>query len=181
MLTHCGCKWPISLRSRTFYEYVMKVHAGAACYQRSTAGSRKGLTRRTCKRQRHCWRNYIEAKTVIQEHRCLRLCLRLFPHNLGRPPTKAAILNAYLEFVEKASNPDDRVFVFFAGHGMTKQGLRRPIGYLVPVDGNSQNLSHSSGGTGKWCDSFLDKAHKQSSPTVLSAEHEYTRKLGGGH
>lgn len=33
-------------------------------------------------------------------------------------------------------NPDDRLLVFFAGHGATVQGARGNIGYLVPVDGS---------------------------------------------
>ncbi len=55
--------------------------------------------------------------------------------------TKTAILDMYLSFSGKAEHPDDRVIVFFAGHGMTKQGTRGPIGYLVPVNGDWQNLN----------------------------------------
>ena len=55
--------------------------------------------------------------------------------------TKQAILDTFLGFREKANDPDDRVLVFFAGHGKTEQSLRGPIGYLVPVDGDPGNLS----------------------------------------
>jgi hypothetical protein len=55
--------------------------------------------------------------------------------------TKQAILDTFLSFREKAHDPDDRVIVFFAGHGKTEQGLHGPIGYLVPVDGDPRNLS----------------------------------------
>ncbi|MEW6213236.1 MAG: caspase family protein, partial [Acidobacteriota bacterium] len=55
--------------------------------------------------------------------------------------TKEEILNAYLGLSERADNPDDRVVFFFAGHGLTRTGLRGPIGYLVPVDGKSDNLN----------------------------------------
>jgi hypothetical protein len=55
--------------------------------------------------------------------------------------TKQAILDQYLEFTSLATDPDDRVFVFFAGHGFTTQGLNRPIGFLVPVDGKADKLS----------------------------------------
>ncbi|HBG73840.1 MAG: hypothetical protein A2X25_00980 [Chloroflexi bacterium GWB2_49_20] len=53
--------------------------------------------------------------------------------------TKQVIMDTFLRFSDKANNPDDRVFVFFAGHGLTIDGLRGPIGYLVPVDGDSDN------------------------------------------
>ena len=55
--------------------------------------------------------------------------------------TKIAILESYIGLREKACNSDDRVIVFFAGHGMTVDGLRGPIGYLIPVDGDSGNLN----------------------------------------
>ena len=37
--------------------------------------------------------------------------------------------------------PDDRLVVFFAGHGSTVEGSRGSIGYLVPVDGNLKDKS----------------------------------------
>jgi uncharacterized caspase-like protein len=55
--------------------------------------------------------------------------------------TKQAILDRYLDLTTLASNPDDRVLFFFAGHGLTKQGLRGPMGFLVPVDGSTDNLN----------------------------------------
>jgi hypothetical protein len=55
--------------------------------------------------------------------------------------TKQAILDRYLELSSIATDPDDRVFVFFAGHGYTREGLRGQIGYLVPVDGNTDKLN----------------------------------------
>jgi uncharacterized caspase-like protein len=55
--------------------------------------------------------------------------------------TKTAILDLYLSLNDRAQNPDDRVIVFFAGHGLTKDGLRGPVGYLVPVDGRRENLN----------------------------------------
>jgi len=53
--------------------------------------------------------------------------------------TKQAIMDRFLRFSDKANNPDDRLLVFFAGHGLTLDGLRGPIGYLVPVDGDPAN------------------------------------------
>lgn len=55
--------------------------------------------------------------------------------------TKQAILEAYLGFINKASDPNDRVLVFFAGHGTTREGLRGPVGHLVPVDGDPDDPS----------------------------------------
>ena len=55
--------------------------------------------------------------------------------------TKQAIMDTYLGFYERAKNPDDRIFVFFAGHGLTFQGLHGPIGYLVPVDGKREKIN----------------------------------------
>jgi hypothetical protein len=55
--------------------------------------------------------------------------------------TKQAILDAFDGFRTKASDPDDRVLVFFAGHGMTVEGHRGPVGYLVPADGDPRKLS----------------------------------------
>ena len=55
--------------------------------------------------------------------------------------TKRAILEKFLGLREGAGDPDDRILVFFAGHGYTEEGLRGPVGYLVPVDGNPANLS----------------------------------------
>jgi hypothetical protein len=56
--------------------------------------------------------------------------------------TKQAILEeAYLGFIKKASDPNDRVLVFFAGHGTTRGGLRGSVGHLVPVDGDPDDPS----------------------------------------
>jgi hypothetical protein len=54
--------------------------------------------------------------------------------------TREAIVEAYLNFSSLAANLDDRLFVFFAGHGMTVEGMRGPIGYLVPVDGDTDKF-----------------------------------------
>jgi uncharacterized caspase-like protein len=55
--------------------------------------------------------------------------------------TKQAILKTFLDFKDKAAHQDDRVFVFYAGHGTTMQSLRGDVGYLVPVDGCPDDLS----------------------------------------
>lgn len=55
--------------------------------------------------------------------------------------TKQAILEGYTGLRDRASDHDDRVVIFFAGHGETVPGLRGPVGYLVPVDGELDKLS----------------------------------------
>jgi Caspase domain len=55
--------------------------------------------------------------------------------------TRQAIMDAYLGLVTEASNSDDRVFVFFAGHGTTVKGSKGEVGYLVPVDGDPRRLA----------------------------------------
>jgi hypothetical protein len=55
--------------------------------------------------------------------------------------TKDAILRAYHSLSQKAGHPDDRVLVFYAGHGHTLQGARGSIGFLVPFDGNPDDTS----------------------------------------
>ena len=55
--------------------------------------------------------------------------------------SKREILEIYLGLHERANDPDDRVLVFFAGHGYTHIGKRGEVGYLVPVDGFPDNLA----------------------------------------
>ena len=56
--------------------------------------------------------------------------------------TKKAITNSFLNYAHDSRvKPDDRILLFFAGHGFTKTGLRGEVGFLVPVNGNVENLS----------------------------------------
>ena len=55
--------------------------------------------------------------------------------------TRSNILAKFLEFASAKVQPNDRIVVFFAGHGFTKEGHRGEIGYLVPSDGNTEDLS----------------------------------------
>lgn len=54
--------------------------------------------------------------------------------------TRDAILNSFLDFTHNSSE-DDRIIVFFAGHGFTYTGKHGEVGYLVPVDGMPENLA----------------------------------------
>ena len=50
--------------------------------------------------------------------------------------TRTSIFKSFLGFTADTIGLDDRILVFFAGHGMTRTGLRGDVGYLVPVDAN---------------------------------------------
>jgi len=63
--------------------------------------------------------------------------VRLF---LNEQATKANILCAYLAYTSIAE-PDSRLLVFFAGHGCTRTGFSRDIGFLIPYDGSYDDLS----------------------------------------
>lgn len=55
--------------------------------------------------------------------------------------TKANILRAYMRFAAADVDLDERIVVFFAGHGHTLTGIRGEIGYLVPFDADMNDLS----------------------------------------
>lgn len=55
--------------------------------------------------------------------------------------TKSNILKSFLSFSSENVKVDDRLIVFFAGHGHTKSGFRGEVGYLVPYDANMNDNS----------------------------------------
>ena len=57
--------------------------------------------------------------------------------------TRNGILTVFHDkFVEGAIKPNDRIFVFFAGHGATRRlSSGRELGYIVPVDSDPENFS----------------------------------------
>lgn len=55
--------------------------------------------------------------------------------------TKESILRAFMRYTETDVGLDDRIFVFFAGHGHTRTGIRGEVGYLVPYDANMADFS----------------------------------------
>jgi len=55
--------------------------------------------------------------------------------------TRSNILKAFLSFTQDEVQVDDRIFVFFAGHGHTRKGFRGEVGYLVPYDADMDELS----------------------------------------
>lgn len=55
--------------------------------------------------------------------------------------TKANILKAFHTFTTENIKVDDRLLVFFAGHGHTKTGFRGEVGFLVPHDADMNDYS----------------------------------------
>jgi uncharacterized caspase-like protein len=57
--------------------------------------------------------------------------------------TRNAILALFHDrFTENASQKEDRLFVFFAGHGATRRlSSGRDLGYIVPFDSNPQTIA----------------------------------------
>lgn len=55
--------------------------------------------------------------------------------------TRQAVLKAFLRFANDDIGLDDRLVVFFAGHGHTRTGSRGEIGYLVPHDADMTDFS----------------------------------------
>lgn len=56
--------------------------------------------------------------------------------------TRSAITSAYLRLSQSdIVRPDDRLLIFFAGHGHTATGRRGETGFLVPVDGKVSDLA----------------------------------------
>jgi hypothetical protein len=58
---------------------------------------------------------------------------------LDEAATRSAILEAFFRLTTTAA--DDRVVVFFAGHGHTVSSRRGEVGFLVPADGDAANLA----------------------------------------
>ncbi|MFN6128637.1 MAG: caspase domain-containing protein [Planctomycetota bacterium] len=55
--------------------------------------------------------------------------------------TRENIHREFLRFASDNTNIDDRLFIFFAGHGHTERTRRGDVGYLVPYDGIIDDLS----------------------------------------
>ncbi|WP_374005506.1 caspase domain-containing protein [Delftia lacustris] len=55
--------------------------------------------------------------------------------------TKEAIQRAFQRFTRDDVGIDDKVVVFFAGHGHTRTGVRGEVGYLVPHDADGNDFT----------------------------------------
>ena len=60
---------------------------------------------------------------------------------LDKEATRAKIMRSLLKFSKENVNPDDRLLIFFAGHGHTFPSVRGDVGYLIPADGELDDLS----------------------------------------
>lgn len=60
---------------------------------------------------------------------------------LDKEATRAAIHKAFLNFSSDFTHVDDRLLIYFAGHGHTERSRRGDVGYLVPYDGDPSDLS----------------------------------------
>lgn len=54
--------------------------------------------------------------------------------------TGGNIRSHLMKFADSTSE-DDRILIFFAGHGYTKSGKRGEVGFLIPHDGSVDDLS----------------------------------------
>jgi uncharacterized caspase-like protein len=59
---------------------------------------------------------------------------------LDTKATRKSILQTFLGYAKNVGI-DDRILVFFAGHGHTESGRRGETGFLVPVDGKMDDLA----------------------------------------
>lgn len=59
---------------------------------------------------------------------------------LNEDATRSSIMEDYLALVNQVE-PNDRVVIFFAGHGHTLKNPRGETGFLLPVDGTLDDLS----------------------------------------
>ncbi len=55
--------------------------------------------------------------------------------------SKKNIIDVFHKYTQDGTSPDDRLMVFFAGHGYTITGNRGEVGFLVPVDGELDSTS----------------------------------------
>lgn len=55
--------------------------------------------------------------------------------------TKENILRCFMRFTLSDIDLDERIFIFFAGHGHTRTGIRGEVGYLVPYDADMEDFS----------------------------------------
>lgn len=83
-----------------------------------------------------------DAKAVAHK---LRSAFR-FPDNhvtllLDQEAGRDSIRRHFLALADAQVSADDRLLVFYAGHGHTRAGSRGEVGFLVPSDGNPQDLS----------------------------------------
>ena len=60
---------------------------------------------------------------------------------INKNATRSEIMANYMAFANSDIENNDRILFFFAGHGHTKTSRRGEVGFLVPYDGDVNNLS----------------------------------------
>ncbi len=60
---------------------------------------------------------------------------------INEEATKENILQSYLKFTSDEIDLDERILIFFAGHGHTKTGFRGEVGFLIPYDARANDVS----------------------------------------
>ena len=55
--------------------------------------------------------------------------------------TRKNILSSFMSFTKDDVDLDERIFIFFAGHGHTLTGIRGEVGYLVPYDADQEDFT----------------------------------------
>jgi len=78
------------------------------------------------------------AKLLIERFNFMEKNVNLL---IDEKSTRDAIMQSYLSFATSDVKTNDRIVIFFAGHGHTKTGQRGEVGFLVPYDGSPANLS----------------------------------------
>ncbi len=89
---------------------------------------------------------------AVKDARAVRKILKSrfdFPEDsirilINKDATRSKIMDSYMTFANRDCEKDDRILFFFAGHGhtqTTQTGRRGEVGFLVPYDGDVNNLS----------------------------------------
>lgn len=79
------------------------------------------------------------AKTLVEQFSFPKSNVELL---LDAKAKRESILRCFLRYADSATvGADDRILVFFAGHGHTVSGRRGETGFLVPVDGKVDDLA----------------------------------------
>lgn len=74
--------------------------------------------------------------------------------------TKVNILRSFMLLINEGTELDDRVIIFFAGHGHTLTGIRGEVGFLVPYDADMTDYS-----------SFIRWSDLTSNAELIRAKH----------
>ena len=92
--------------------------------------------------------------------------------------TRQSVLRAFHRFTNDDVGLDDRLVVFFAGHGHTRTGSRGEIGYLVPHDADGLRAREPTGRP-RVTPSSLKKFERRLGHTLQSKGRGRERKGGG--